>query len=169
MQIISTIRNTFQFEPTTIDNFANWKIYRSDKYRFELKYPDTWNIANPGSELDEESIGFITYPRVGVFSISLMENVDNLSLLELARHNITANNCPSFDDQPGDHMIRSDSSGAMYVLYCSLMSESYIYLFKNATGDIIELNYSDDFEADWSEDKKLTVFDKIISTIRLTP
>ena len=40
MQIISTIRNTFQFEPTTIDNFANWKIYRSDKYRFELKYPD---------------------------------------------------------------------------------------------------------------------------------
>lgn len=38
--------------PTPVDETVNWKIYRSEKYGFEVKYPPTWDLPYPDDGSD---------------------------------------------------------------------------------------------------------------------
>lgn len=58
-----------EITPAEIDT-SDWKIYRNEKYGFEVKYPSTWSYSNigdvgvgffpPGAEKDVEYSGDIT-------------------------------------------------------------------------------------------------------------
>jgi hypothetical protein len=36
-------------KPQPQDETANWKVYRNEKYKFEVKYPEDWKIVDLGS------------------------------------------------------------------------------------------------------------------------
>ena len=44
-----TIPKIFPTPSTTPDPTANWEIYRSDEFRFEIKYPSQWEIKEERS------------------------------------------------------------------------------------------------------------------------
>lgn len=83
---------------------------------------------------------------------------------EIARREIEANNCPD-DPTNGDHIIGSNSEGTYYVLFCSMISPIYNYVFKTSDETVINLSYHDNFMSDWTEDKKLENLKAIINTL----
>ena len=70
------------------NDIENWKIYRSDEYRFQFKYPSSWVVKHwKGSGeffvCDEKlaaSCGPLPEGVIASFTITVMENKDGLSL-----------------------------------------------------------------------------------------
>jgi len=77
-------------QPTTQDETADWQIYRNEKYGFEIKYPNDWQLE----DLSNESISYcnitINGPESntsysGLYSLCLAidENTDKLSVQDI--------------------------------------------------------------------------------------
>lgn len=129
-----------------------WKTYTSDAYGIRFRYPDHW--TNHGDV-------FTAPPEVGVLDIGIVVTSATSSLERLAEIDIY---------QDCGRIIRSDDRASiLYVRFCSAMSETYVYLFKNVLGQVISLSYHDDFAPDVSEKEKLIKFEQLISTIMLLP
>jgi len=142
------------------DTLAGWKTYRNEEYGFEFKYPKKWEDMNRNIAI--QNFFIISGSEVSPLQIELGISNTNDTLPEIADNDIRNNNCP-----PGDHIIKSTENGVMYVLYCSAMSENYIYIFRNPEGQIIKIIYNDD-EKGWSELKKIENFNQILSTFKFT-
>lgn len=133
-----------------------WSTYKNNDHDFSFKYPADWKDSGRKIEIDNY---FTKNPQVGVLQLELLKQ--DQSLVKITEDEIKKRNCPP------DHVIENSESGLMYVTYCGASTEKYNYLFKNKQGKIIQLSYHDDFDSNWSEEKKLEKFKLIVDTISL--
>ncbi len=73
-------------EITLGDETADWKVYRNEKYRYEIKYPNDWNSPIESGDTDALTGNYSGFFKIGniflAFSIDVYENDKNLSLKE---------------------------------------------------------------------------------------
>lgn len=138
------------------------KTYSNQTYGFSFQYPSTWTDAARSLDIGDY---FTAPPQVEVLDVSLSS--DSGTFQSMATKELQKNNCPGNTDNPGDHVINITASGALFAEYCSASTESYIYLFKNTKGQVIELSYQDDFDENSTEPQKLTKLNNIISSIKV--
>ena len=110
---------------------------------------------------NKHSQTFLKKPQVAIFGIILFSDTVEKLPEEIAKNKIAENNCPA------DRIVNVDNSSILYVTECGAMSEIYNYIFKNKKGETIQLSYHDDFDSNWSDDKKLEKFKLIIDSISL--
>lgn len=91
------------------------------------------------------------------------------SIQKFSDNEIKENDCKNYKNpKQGDHIIKSDVKGILYVLYCSITTESYKYAIELADkSKILLLSYQDNFEEDLTEEEKIELFEKIISTLKI--
>lgn len=145
-----------------VENSTNWKTNNNIEYGFSFKFPDSWVPAGRSIKIKEFFTSFANGPEV--FDIETISNSGSLE--DTANVELKKNNCPSpTDGKDGDHTIKSNPFGVLFVEYCTAGSEVYNYVFKNKTNQTILFSYHDDFPSDATETVKLITFEQIIASI----
>lgn len=141
---------------------TGWKTYASSLYGFQFEYPNTWTEAGRDPRITD----IITNPSSGpVLSISVVSSSE--PLVAIAEEHIRQNNCSDENGESFDHVIKSTTSGVLYVLHCSATTEGYNYIFRTSAGFLVRLVYENDFKSDWPLEKKLQIFNRIIESARI--
>lgn len=146
---------------TSESELKDWKTYKNEQYGFEFKYPNGWESSNQDINYTD---WFISPTNGDVLGLKLLRKVGSAS--EVANVEIKENDCLGNERTTGDHLIYSTNTDALYVLYCSAKSESYIYIIKLSSGLFLRMSYHDDFLDDWTEEKKLLTFKQIIESFK---
>jgi hypothetical protein len=157
-QKIVELERQISYNKQKEDSIKDWKNYEDEEFGIQFKYPIEWfKLENK----NKYSQAFLKKPQISVFGVTLINNKTGESLEEIAKNKLTENGCPA------DRIIGVDNNGVLYVTECGAMSEIYNYIFKNKKGEVIQFTYHDDFDSNWSEDKKLEKFKQIINTTSL--
>lgn len=160
--IISQIIDTIRFTNASY----GWATYKNNGYGFEFQYPKEWQKKENEDFFTNNYLYNDINKSINVLQFEIIEN-KNKYIQDFVDNEIKENNCKNQENPgQGDHIIKKDAEGILYVFYCSITSEIYKYAVKlNDKNEVLLLSYQDNFGSDWSEEKKTELFEKIISTL----
>jgi hypothetical protein len=160
-QILSTFK--FTNEKTNKDETADWKIYKYEKYGFEIKYPQTWT-PNISTTYELGSLGFTSPKKDDGSFINFWINRYNLSEggfgyppETLSAPNTTIDGIKAYKDEgyvrnldgPSTQSISFEKNGYIYILTFQVFKKYNLQGFKNE--DIKPAIFNSEEQIIWDE------------------
>ena len=75
------------------DPMANWKIYENEKYGYEIKYPENWNIKDFGMiDIDNPNFTGLSLSSINNLNVEIsfnLSNIGRITLVEKSKYSIS--------------------------------------------------------------------------------